>query len=290
MSRLNIMLLVFALTSDSCLAAEEWIGLDDEQPVLIGIDLGEDEFEDSSRALLLSLPLGERMGYYGYYNETELSDLDQEFDSLTLVTAIWFQLSQLLEIEVQYFFEGNGGELEKETLGLALALNQGKWSFRVGLEEGETLFFTRDIDSDFFDNFVPDSYATDVSGLGLSLGWQDNPWYWQASYQRYDYEKDLSALSRSAFARFIVKSSTLAQSSLLISQNASLLLGHADYDNDYSLQLSQAQSAIDESYDEMLMLSWQHWASQRFGYLLAAATALPLDDSVGFTLGLRWML
>ena len=290
MSQLNIMLLVFTLASGSCLAAEEWIGLDHEQPVLIGIDLGEDEFEDSSRALLLSMPVGDRMGYYGYYNETELSDLEQEFDSLTLVTAIWFELSQLVELEVQYFFEGNHGELEKETLGLALALDQGKWNFRVELEEGETLFFTRDIDSNFFDSLVPDSYASDVSGSGVSLGWRDDPWYWQASYQRYDYEKDLSVLSRSAFARFIVKSSTLAQSSLLISQNASLLLGHADYDNDYSLQISQTQSAIDESYAETLMLSWQHWASQRFGYLLAAAAALPLDDSVGLTLGLRWML
>ena len=196
MSQLNIMLLVFTLASGSCLAAEEWIGLDHEQPVLIGIDLGEDEFEDSSRALLLSLPVGDRMGYYGYYNETELSDLEQEFDSLTLVTAIWFELSQLVELEVQYFFEGNPGELEKETLGLALALDQGKWNFRVELEEGETLFFTRDIDSNFFDSLVPDSYASDVSGSGVSLGWRDDPWYWQASYQRYDYEKDLSVMPK----------------------------------------------------------------------------------------------
>lgn len=290
MSRLSILLLVFALSPACCLATDDWIGLDDEQPILIGIDLGEDEVEDSSRALLLSLPLGDRMGYYGYYNETELTDLDQEFDSLALVTAIWFQLSQLVEIEVQYFFEGNEDELEKETLGLALALNQGEWNFRLQFEEGETLFFTRDIDTDFFDSFVPDSFATDVSGFGASLGWQGDPWYWQASYQRYDYDEDLSALSRSAFARFIVKSSTLAQSSLLILQNSSLLLGHTDFENDYSLQISQDQSAIDESYGETLMLSWQHWASRRFGYLLTAATALPLDDSVGITLGLRWML
>lgn len=290
MSRLIIMILFFMLSPGSCLATDDWIGLDDEQPILIGIDLGENEVEDSSRALLLGLPLGDRMGYYGYYNETELTELDQEFDSLTLVTTIWFELSQLVDIEVQYFFEGNEGELEKETLGLALALDQGEWNFRVQFEEGETLFFTRDVDTDFFDSFVPDSYATDVSGFGVSLGWQGDPWYWQVSYQRYDYEKDLSALSRSAFARFIVRSSTLAQSSLLISQNASLLLGHADFDNDYSLQISQDQSAIDESYDETLMLSWQHWASRRFGYLLAAAAALPLDDSVGITLGLRWIL
>ena len=290
MNRLNIMILFFMLVPGYCLATEDWIGLDDRQPILIGIDLGEDEVEDSSRALLLSLPLGDRMGYYGYYNETELTDVDQEFDSLNLVTAVWFQLSQLVDIEVQYFFEGNEGELEKETLGLALALDQGEWNFRVQFEDGETLFFTREVDTDFFDRLVPDSYATDVSGYGLSLGWQSDPWYWQASYQRYDYEKDLSVLSRSEFARFIVKSSTLAQSSLLISQNASLLLGHADFNNDYSLQISQDQSAIDESYGETLMLSWQHWASRRFGYSFAAASALPLDDSVGVTLGLRWML
>lgn len=290
MSRLNIMLVVFALSPGSCLATEEWIGLEGEQPILIGVDLGEDEVEDSNWALLLSLPLGDRMGFYGYYSETELSDLDQEFDSLALATTLWFQLSQRVDIEVQYFFEGNEGELEKETLGLALALDQGEWNFRVQLEDGETLFFTREIDSDFFDSFVPDSFATDVTGFGVSLGWQGDPWYWQLNYLQYDYDEDLSALSRSAFARFIVKSSTLAQSSLLISQNASLLLGHADYDNDYSLQISQTQSAIDESYDETLMLSWQHWASRRFGYLLAAATALPPDDSVGLTLGLRWML
>lgn len=290
MNRLNIMILFFVLYPGCCLATDDWIGLDDQQPILIGIDLGEDEFEDSSQALLLNLPLGERIGYYGYYNQTELTDQDQEFDSLTLLTAVWFQLSQLIDIEVEYFFEGNEGELEKETLGLALALDQGDWSFRVQFEDGETLFFTREVDTDFFDRFVPDSYATDVSGYGLSLGRQVDPWYWQASYRRYDYEKDLSALSRSEFARFIVKSSTLAQSSLLISQYASLMVGHADFDNDYSLQISQDQSAIDESYNETLMLSWQHWSSQRFGYLLAAAAALPLDDSVGVTLGLRWIL
>jgi len=290
MKRLKVMLILLSLIPDSRLAAEEWIGLGNDQPVLIGIDLGKDEVEDSSQALVLGLPLGDRMGYYGYYSKTEISDLDQEFDSLVLVTSIWIQLSQLVEFEVQHFFEGNEGELEQETLGLALSLNPGEWHLRVHLEAGETIFFTRSVDSDFFDSLVPQSYATDVSGIGVSLGWQSNPWYWQASYQRYDYEKDLNIFSRSEFARFIVRSSALAQSTLLVSQNASLLLGHANFDNDYSIQLAQDRSALDDSFDETLTLSWQHWASERFGYLLAAATVLPLDDSIGLTLGLRWML
>ena len=290
MKRLKLMLVVLLLLPDSRLAAEEWLGLEDNQPVLIGIDLGEDEVEDSSKALLLSLPLGDSMGYYGYYSETQLTDIDQEFDSLLLITSIWAQLSELVELEVQHFFEGNEDELVQETLGLALSLNPGEWQFRIHLEEGDTRFFTRNVDSDFFVTYVPQSFTTVVSSIGVSLGWQGQPWYWQASYQRYDYEDDLSVLSRSVFARFIVKSSTLAHSSLLISKNATLLTGYTDFDNDYSIQITQDQSAIDSSYSETLVLSWQHWASQRFGYLLAAATTLPPDDSIGLTLGLRWML
>lgn len=290
MSRLHIMILALALASTPALAADEWIGLDDTQPVLFGIDLGEDENGDSSKALLLSLPFGERMGFYGAYRKTELSDFDQEFDSLALMSAVWLQLSQLVDVEMQYFFEGDEGELEKETLGLALALNQGAWNFRLQLDAGETRFFTRDIDAALLDRFLPDSYSSDVSGVGVVLGWQGNSWYWQANYQKYDYAKDLGVLHRSAFARFVVRSSALAQSSLLIARNASLLLGYTDYDNDYSLQVSQDQSAIDQSYEDRLTLAWQHWASQHFGYSLTAATALPADASVGLTLGLRWML
>ncbi|MDH3759462.1 MAG: hypothetical protein OEU50_00685 [Gammaproteobacteria bacterium] len=290
MKRLQIFFLMLALVPATRAAAEEWIGLDERQPVLLGIDLGEDEVEDSSQALLLGLPIGNRFGYYGYYSETQLSDQDQEFDNQALVSTIWLQLTQLIEIELQHFFEGKEGELEKQTLGMAMALEQDGWQFRLQLDDGETIFFTRNVDSDFFDNFVPDSFSTDVSGYGISLGWHGQPWYWQASYQRYDYEDDLSVLSQSRFANFVVKSSTLAHSSLLISQNASLLLGHADLDNDYSVQVFQDRSAIDDSIGETLVLSWQHWASQRFGYLLAAASTLPVDDSIGLTLGLRWAL
>jgi hypothetical protein len=290
MKRLQILFLLFVLIAATRAAAEEWIGLDERQPVLLGIDLGENEFEDSSQALLLGLPFGESFGFYGYYSETQLSEQDQEFDNQALVSTIWLQLSRLIEIELQHFFEGKKGELEKETLGLALALEQDGWQFQIQIAEGETIFFTRSVDSDFFDNFVPDSFTTDVSAYRVSLGRHGQPWYWQASYQRYDYEDDLSVLGESRFARFVVKSSTLAHSSLLISQNASLLLGHADLDNDYSVQVFQDRSAIDESIDETLVLSWQHWASQRFGYLLAAASPLPVDDSIGLTLGLRWAL
>lgn len=289
MKQLGILVCVFAVLSSSKLAADEWLGLEQEQPALIGFDLGHDEEQDSTWAFTLGLPLGDNAGYYGYYSNTRLSDAGQEFDSLALATTIWFQLSELVDIELRHFFEGNDRELEKETLGIALGLSQGNWDFRVQLDAGELLIFTRNDVTDFLNTFIPDRFISDVSGYGLALGWQADPWYWQASFQRFDYKRDLTPLGRSRFAQFIVKSSALAQSALLISESVSLLVGHANYDNDYSILVYQDQSAIDRSRAETLALSWQHWANQRFGYLLVAS--MPVSaDSVGLTLGLRWVL
>jgi len=289
MKQLGIMVCVIAVLSSSRLAAEEWLGLEQEPPVLVGIELGRDEEEDSTGAFMLGLPLGNSAGYYGYYSNTQLSDAGQEFDSLALATTVWFQLSELVDIELLHFFEGNDGELEKETLGIALGLSQGNWDFRLQLDDGELLIFTRDDVTDFLSAFIPDRFDSDISGYGLTLGWQADPWYWQASYQRFDYESDLSPLDRSRFAQFVVKSSALAQSSLLISESTSLLVGHTDYDNDYSILIYQDQSAIDRSRAETLALSWQHWTNLRFGYLLVASMPVPADN-IGLTLGLRWVL
>ena len=284
-----VLALVLTVVCGPGTASDEWLGMEPEQPILIGFDLGRDEVEDLSAAFVLSLPLGNSAGYYGYYGNTELSDDGQEFDSLTLATVIWFELSELIELEVQHFFEGNTDELEKETLGLSLALTRGDWNFRVQLEDGDLLIFTNDEIRDFLNRSVPDRFNSDVSAYALALGRQADPWYWQISYQQFDYEEDLTPLSRSPFAQFIFKSSALTQSSLLISRSTSLLLGHADYDNDYSISIYQDKSAIDDSKEESLLLSWQHWANQQLGYLFAASIPVP-GDSIGVTLGLRWVL
>lgn len=290
MSRPAAILYLFILLPGALAAAEDWIGLEEEDlPILIGLDLGQDEAGDSNAAISVSLPLGQNAGYDGYYSSTQLSDDDQEFDSLVLASSVWFQLTELLGLEVQHFFEGNESELEKETLGIALDLTQGAWNFRLQLDDGELLIFTRDDATDFLNSLIPDRLESDVSAYRLALGWQAEQWYWQTSYQEFDYDADLTRLDQSRFLQFVIKPSALAQSSLLIERNTSLLVGHADLDDDFSVLISQDRSAIDESYDEYLVLNWQRWASKNFGYLLAASFPLPADE-IGLTLGLRWLL
>lgn len=288
--RPGCLLLALSICAATAVAEDDWIGLDQSPPLLLGFDIGEDEDQNSTRALMFSLPAGRRAGVYGYYGETELNDSEQSFDSLLLATTIWFELAQMVDIELKHFFEGNDDELEQETLGLALALDQGEWNFSVQLDQGDIRFFTRSVGEESLDRRLPSSVDSDVSAISVALGSEIDAWYWQASYRRYDYERDVSRFINSRLAELVVKSSALAQSSLLISQTASLLLGVADFDNDYSLLISQDRSVVDQGYDESLVLGWQRWGGASFGFQLAASMLLPVEDSLGLTLGLRWAL
>jgi len=288
MKRFVFSLLLLPLVAGGRLAAEDWIGLEQASPFAFGADLAVEDTGEYLGGVDFDLALGDGAGLFGNYRVYELSDDVEEFQSLALATAIWFELSELVDLEVSYFFEGNIDELEKENLGLALDFGRGNWNLRLQAEDGETRLFTRGDLGDVISRVIPERIDSDFVGYGLSLGWQGDDWYWQLSQQRFDYERDLSTLGSSDFAQFIVESSALAQSSLLVSKYTALLIGFADFENDYSLLLARDRSAIDDVDNDTLVLSWQHWASRSHGYLLAAS--FPESEDAGLALGLRWVM
>ncbi len=285
---LRVCPLMFLLLIPVTAAAEEWMGLDDSPPVLLSLDAGRDEAGNDNQAFGLLAPLGESSGLQFAYNTTRLDDGKQRFDNRTLATQVWFELNTLLEIDLQHFFEGNTDELEQQTLGLGLSLRQGNWRIRVHLEHGELLIYTRDEINDPLGR-IPGRIESDVDVFGLSLGSDGDSWYWQAGYRRFDYERDLGRIERSDFAQFVVKASALAHSSLLISEEATLILGHADFDDDYWLYYARERSVLDERYYDSLAFGWEHWPSAEFGFLVGANYGSEAED-LGLSLGLRWVL
>lgn len=280
--------LLLLLLSSVPVLAEEWMGLDESTPVLIALDLGRDEIGNDTRGLGLLLPLGETNGLQASYSTTDLDDGEQSFDNRRLVTQVWVELKSMIELDLQYFFEGNTDELELETLGIGLSLRQGDWRFRVHLEQGELLIFTRDEINDFLTR-IPERIDGDVDVFGVEVGSSATYWYWQGAWRRYDYERDLTRLDTSNFAQFVVEASALAHSSLLISEALSLLVGRADLDDDYTLYYSRERSALDERYYDSLAFGWEHWATPEFGFQLGANYGLESAEA-GFSLGLRWVL
>ena len=279
----------------ACLAApgagaEDWIGLDQAPPLMLGADAGQDSNGDPMLSLLIDAPLAERAGFAGYYSTTEISDGEQRFDSHAFVSSIWLQVNALLDIELTHFFDGNSGELEREALGLTLGLDFGEWRLGIEFSDGETQIFTRDIGFERIDSRVPDFIDSDVDGLGVTFASQGLGTYWRLAYQTFDYQRDLSPLTDSPLLQQVVSSAALAQSGLLVAEQASLQLGHADLDDDFSLVVASDRSAIDDERAEALGLSWLRWGEGNLGYRLSASMPLPIEDDIGWSLGLRWIL
>lgn len=285
----TMLLMLPVLLAGGVLQAEEWLGLNDNPQLLLLADISVADNGDLSGGINADAPIGAKAGFRVDYRHYELSDDVESFDSLDLATALWIELSELVDVEVGYFFEGNEEELEKETLGLALDFNRGNWNLRLQFEEGELLVFTRDGLGVVRDRLIPERLESDLSSNGVILDWQGDAWYWQLSHSRYDYEASLSNLGNNALTQFIVKSAALAQSSLLVSKRTSVVVGHADYFNDYAIQMSRDQSAIDDLHSNSLVMNWQHWLSSNIALNMAAI--FPGESEfVGASLGLRWVM
>ena len=288
MTRDRLTLLLLVLMTGNCLASDDWIGLDEEPGLVLGADIAVDDQGDLTAGLNLELPIGASAGFDGSYRVSELSDDEGDLQHKALLGALWFQLSERVDIELNYFFEGDFDEIEKETLGVALGFTHGNWRFQLQTEEGELHLFTRSDLNDLINREIPDRFASDVDGYSLSIIWQQQNWYWQAIHQRFDYERDLSGLGRSSIVQFVIRPDALAQSSLLISEYSAVLIGFTNTANDYSLQLAQDQSAIDDIYTDTLMISWQHWSSTYFAYLLETSFVEP--DDARLVVGIRWLM
>lgn len=289
MKRLMLALLLLPIFLADSFAAEDWLGLEDYPLFSLGAELSSDQAGNLAAALDPGLALNDRARIHGRYQIYQLSDDHEEFESLSLATTLWMQVSQSTEVEIGHFFEGNFDQLEKESLGLALGFSQGNWNIRFEFEEGDLLIFTRNDLGNVFDRAIPDRIDSELSSYAVSLGWQKQQWYWQASHKRYDYEVDLSRLNNSSLIQLIVKSAALAQTSLLISENTAIIIGHADYDDDYSIWLLQDRSAIDHLVNNSLVLNWQHWGGENLAYLLTASFP-GQSEALGLSLGLRWVM
>ena len=243
---------LFACLAPAAAAVDDWIGLDDGPPILLGVDAGQDGNGDALTSLLIDAPFDDRSGFAGYYSSTEIRAGEQRFDSHGLVSSIWLQVNHLLDIELSHFFDGNSDELEREALGLAFDLKLGEWRLGIDLQSGETRIFTRDVGVEPIDNRVPEFIESDLDGQGIAIGWRGIEWYWRLGFQQTDYARDLGGLASSRLLQQIVSASALAQSGLLVSERATLILAHIGLADELSLTLASDRSAIDDSEADTL--------------------------------------
>jgi hypothetical protein len=277
---------MLGLLTASTVLAEEWIGLDDEPPMIIGFQYSEEEQGDHSRLVYLSVPVASTNSLDVNYSQTTLIDEDIRFDSDSLYAGINVEIDELFAISLNYQFQGRRNELEIERYGFQLIENPYPFSAQLGYSFGEVLIFTQ---QDIFPNAnIPENIQSDMDVLEVQLGWWFDRFGINISHRNYEYQKQLSALGSRPLFQLLVKPGVLVQTGLLLAEQTDLSLQFPLEQRSLILYWSSSRSEVDDSRAHSLQMDWTEYLTEQTGLLISVGR---FDDSNWHLgLGLEWIL
>ena len=277
---------MLSLLTTSTALAEEWIGLDDEPPMIIGFQYSEEEQGNRSKLVYLSLPVASTNSLDVNYSQTTLIDEDNRFDSDSLYAGINVEIDEVFAISLNYQFQGQRNELEIDRFGFQLIVNPFPFSAQLGYSFGEVLIFTQ---QDIFPNAnIPENIQSDMDVLEVQVGWLFDRFGFNVSHRNYDYQKKLSALGSRPLFQLLVKPGVLVQAGLLLAEQTDLSLQYPLEQRSLAWHWSSSRSEIDDSRVHSLQMDWIEYLTEQTGLLISVGRSDDFNWFLG--LGLEWNL
>jgi len=181
----------------------------------------------------------------------------------------------------QYFW-GKTSKLEKNDRQLTLSYFNEGFNSRVSYETGDVELFFNEI-------FKAESASVDHSASELSLGYSWAEFYWQLSYKKHHYNKDLSFLERSLLLQIYFDPVGIQQASALAETESSILGGFQRQTISYEAYLSRIKSAVSRETDTYVSLRLVKAINDQLQ--LSFNLDLPIQNtplSGGLSLGYMW--
>lgn len=277
---------MLSLLTTSTALAEEWIGLNDEPPMIIGFQYSEEEQGNRSKLVYLSLPVASTNSLDVNYSQTTLIDEDTRFDSDSLYAGINVEIDEVFAISLNYQFQGQRNELEIDRYGFQLIVNPFPFSAQLGYSFGEVLIFTQ---QDIFPNAnIPENIQSDMDVLEVQVGWLFDRFGFNVSHRNYDYQKKLSALGSRPLFQLLVKPGVLVQAGLLLAEQTDLSLQYPLEQRSLAWHWSSSRSEIDDSRVHSLQMDWIEYLTEQTGLLISLGRSDDFNWFLG--LGLEWNL
>ena len=277
---------MLSLLTTSTALAEEWIGLNDEPPMIIGFQYSEEEQGNRSKLVYLSLPVASTNSLDVNYSQTTLIDEDNRFDSDSLYAGINVEIDEVFAISLNYQFQGQRNELEIDRFGFQLIVNPFPFSAQLGYSFGEVLIFTQ---QDIFPNAnIPENIQSDMDVLEVQVGWLFDRFGFNVSHRNYDYQKKLSALGSRPLFQLLVKPGVLVQAGLLLAEQTDLSLQYPLEQRSLAWHWSSSRSEIDDSRVHSLQMDWIEYLTEQTGLLISVGRSDDFNWFLG--LGLEWNL
>jgi hypothetical protein len=268
------------------LAQDDWIGLNAESIWTTGFRITEDETDDSTKTLYLSLTTSTSITLNLQYADSTLVDSTQNFDSESFYGQIILPISSDFYLGLGYKFEGQQKELEVEQKSINLSYVRYPFFSSLEYSDGNLLIFIRDEIPNELN--IPSSVRSDLSASSVEIGWWFDNFSLSALYQSYDYELDISALDSRPLLQLLVKPAALAQTGLLISQTSSFNLTIPLQHRELSWHLFSTRSALDNSDTQSLQMDWIESLAKQTSLFLSLSRSDEAEDNWTISAGLEW--
>ncbi len=275
-----------ALVMFTPVQAEDWMGLDDEVPVLLGARYTVDGADNDTTDFFLSAPLNDQIILDLEYQRSHLSDGRETFSSDTIFGQLGFQLTETVDLQLAYQFQGQPEELEVTQFQLQLDYQPYPAFASFSYSQGDVTIFTLEELVGIFE--IESSYHSDMRVTGFSIGWWFEDFSLSTSYLDYDYERNISALGSSPLLQLLVKPGVLAQSGLFIDKQMVISLDVLLQQRELIGHLISNYSEIDRQRTRALQLDWIEPLSASTNLSVSIYRSDDRSDNWSLTLGLQW--
>lgn len=255
-------------------------------PTIITLMGGVYEGDDRFIAASLGAGLGHQLSVDLSASQIRLEDSDASFTSLDLSGNLALRIDPHNRVGGGLRFQGQRGDLEVNRYRLGWTLDSGPLELALAWHFGRVTVFSRaDIGGRFN---LPRSRSFDTDGWSLRLSTLGPHWGGYLSWERHDYDRDLSALERHPLLQWLIEPGALQQTGLLLSEQLGLGLIHYRERSSWSLGLTRQRNGVDDETSRDLSLDGQYALSPSWQLLLGLGYGLDAEHPLSLSAGLQW--
>ncbi len=276
--------ILVATMSPTRVQAEDWIGLEDEPVTQLGYNysFGQDDSDSHQFSLYHELDASTDLNLQ--YNRNNTVTDTQDFDYDEVMGQLSWQAAEHIRLGFSYQYQGKNQELEIANLGLMGSYTQFPFTFTAEFRAGSLSIFTK---NNISAPQIPKQVDSDMWSQHFTVNWFYQDYSFYMNYQRYDYQKDITALDTEPVLQAVVKPGALANTGLLLDTSTSTGVTLYQQQRELSFLLASTHYATDNSHTSSLQFAWRQIMSN-LNIIYTAGMTDESQDNLSFGIGFEW--
>jgi hypothetical protein len=276
--------ILLSTMSPALVQAEDWIGLEDEPVTQLGYNysFGQDDSDSHQFSLYHELDASTDLNLQ--YNRNKTATDTKDFDYIDLMGQLSWQAAENIRLGVSYQYQGKNQELEISNLGFLASYTQFPYTFTAEFRQGNLSVYTQ---STITSPQVPDQIDSDMTSQHFSINWFYQDYGFYINYQRFDYQKDITALDTQPLLQAVIKPGALANTGLLLDSSTAAGVTLFQEQRELSWLLASTTYATDNSQTNSLQFDWRQIMS-KLNIIYSAGMTDENQDKLSFGIGFEW--